>query len=257
MRNTSVDTLDSTRRAVLALSTTYAYGTLLHWHEHRRAQLLYGATGIMQVQSAQGAWVVPPQQAVWIPAGVSHQVCMLGVTTRSLYIEPADAPRSGEGCEVLGVNPLLQHLLAQAVGMPLLYDEKGRDGALVALLLHEVAAAPELPLHVPLPQEARLAALCTAFMQAPDIHRTAQDWSAQLHMSLRTFGRHFLEQTGMPFQQWRQRACVAHALSRLAQGDAVTTIAMDMGYDSPGAFSTMFTRIVGKPPSALRADLAV
>ena len=130
-------------------------------------------------------------------------------------------------------------------------------GALVALLLHEVAAAPELPLHVPLPQETRLAALCTAFMQAPDIHRTAQDWSVQLHMSLRTFGRHFLEQTGMPFQQWRQRACVAHALSRLAQGDAVTTIAMDMGYDSPGAFSTMFTRIVGKPPSALRADLAV
>lgn len=254
MTTPHIDELDSTDRPVLALAKRYEHGTLLPWHAHRRAQWLYGATGIMHVQTAQDAWIVPPQQAVWIPAQVPHQVHMLGVTTHSLYIEPARAPRHGATCEVLSVSTLLQHLLAEAVHMPVRYDEHGRDGALVELILHEVAASQPLPyLHIPLPQEPRLAALCTEFLNAPDIHRTAQDWSHTLHMSLRSFGRHFGAQTGLSFQDWRQRACVVHALSRLAQGEAVTTIALDMGYDSPGAFSTMFARVVGKPPSSMRA----
>lgn len=40
------------------------------------------------------------------------------------------------------------------------------------------------------------------------------------------------------------------ALSRLAVGDSVTRIALDLGYDSPAAFSTMFRRVLGHAPSA-------
>ncbi|BBN56719.1 hypothetical protein TRE132_48440 [Pseudomonas chlororaphis subsp. aurantiaca] len=54
----------------------------------------------------------------------------------------------------------------------------------------------------------------------------------------------------MSFVQWRQRACVVRALTRLAAGEAVTRIALDFGYDSPAAFSTMFRRVAGQPPSA-------
>ncbi|MDR3005182.1 MAG: helix-turn-helix transcriptional regulator [Acidovorax sp.] len=251
MHNQPLDAVDTTDRTVLALSTRYDPDTLLPWHQHRRAQLLYGATGVMQVQTAQGAWAVPPQQAVWIPAAVPHQVRMLGVTTRSLYIEPAQAPRADTGCVVLAASALLRQLLAEAVQMPLHYDPAGRDGALVTLLLHEVAAAPTLPLHLPQPADPRLAALCADFLQAPDIHQPAQDWAQRLHLSLRSFGRHFQAQTGISFQQWRQRACVAHALARLAAGAAVGTVALEMGYDSAGAFSTMFRRITGSAPSAL------
>ena len=53
----------------------------------------------------------------------------------------------------------------------------------------------------------------------------------------------------MAFGQWRQRACVLLALSRLASGDTVTAVALDLGYDSPAAFSTMFRRALGRPPS--------
>jgi AraC-like DNA-binding protein len=56
----------------------------------------------------------------------------------------------------------------------------------------------------------------------------------------------------MSFQVWRQQACLLTALPRLAAGEPVTTIALDLGYDSPAAFTTMFKRLVGISPSRYR-----
>ena len=66
---------------------------------------------------------------------------------------------------------------------------------------------------------ATLGAQCQAFMAAPDIRSRPQDWAGRLHMSPRSFSRHFREHTGMSYAQWRQRACVVLALARLAAGD--------------------------------------
>jgi AraC-like DNA-binding protein len=38
------------------------------------------------------------------------------------------------------------------------------------------------------------------------------------------------------------------ALERLAAGDPVTTVALDLGYDSPSAFITMFRSRLGATP---------
>lgn len=70
-----------------------------------------------------------------------------------------------------------------------------------------------------------------------------------MHVCLRTFNRLFRQQTGLSFSQWRQRGCVVLALARLAAGEAVTRIALDFGYESPAAFSTMFRRVLGQAPS--------
>jgi AraC-like DNA-binding protein len=37
-------------------------------------------------------------------------------------------------------------------------------------------------------------------------------------------------------------------MPRLAADEAVTTVALDLGYDSPAAFTTMFKRLLGVPP---------
>jgi AraC-like DNA-binding protein len=56
----------------------------------------------------------------------------------------------------------------------------------------------------------------------------------------------------MAFGAWRQQACLLAALSRLAAGNSVTAVALDLGYDSPNAFSTMFRKALGAPPSAFQ-----
>lgn len=67
MRNEKIDGFDRLNRDVVALGNDYAQGFFLPQHQHRRAQLLYGATGLMHVSTRDGEWVVPPQHAVWIP----------------------------------------------------------------------------------------------------------------------------------------------------------------------------------------------
>ena len=122
-------------------------------------------------------------------------------------------------------------------------------GSADGLLLHELARATHLPLHIPLPEEPRLLALCLAFLQRPDVHQSPVQWAEHSHLSLRTFSRHFRQQTGLSFVQWRQRACVVQALARLASGEPVTRIALDLGYENPAAFSSMFRRVLGHAPS--------
>ncbi|HGE6737075.1 TPA: helix-turn-helix domain-containing protein [Serratia marcescens] len=39
------------------------------------------------------------------------------------------------------------------------------------------------------------------------------------------------------------------ALPRLAAGEPVTTVALEMGYETPGAFSAIFKRLLGTLPS--------
>lgn len=249
MHNASIAVLDATPRAVVAVRTEYEYGHCLPLHTHRRSQLLYGSKGVMQVTTSLGTWVVPPQRSVWIPPQVPHEVLFLGVTTHSLYIEPAESVVTEERCRVIDVSPLMRNLLHEAVDMPLEYEEEGRDGILIKLLLHEIQRANQLALHIPMPTHERLLAICKTFLLTPDINVTPIRWAESLFISLRTFNRLFREQTGLSFGQWRQRACVVLALARLAEGHSVTTIALEMGYDSPAAFATMFRRTLGRPPS--------
>jgi AraC-like DNA-binding protein len=39
------------------------------------------------------------------------------------------------------------------------------------------------------------------------------------------------------------------ALSRLAAESPIATVALDLGYESPSAFTAMFKRALGRPPS--------
>lgn len=250
MLNISLSDVDHLARPIVAIGTDYSPGTLLDFHTHRRAQFLYGMTGLMEVDTDDGTWVVPPYSGVWLPAGKRHRVRMNGVSTRSLYIEPHAAPRSSPSCEVLVVTPLLHHLLLASANMPALYDETGRDGALAQLLLYELQQAPALPLFAPLPRDPQLASLCRDFLGRPHIHSLPESWARQLHRSQRTFNRLFRQQTGMSFAVWRQQACLMAALPRLLSGSSVTRTALELGYDSPGAFSNMFRKVLGQSPTS-------
>lgn len=250
MRNVPLSSVDHLDRTVLAIGTDYASGTLLDTHAHHRAQFLYGMSGLMEVDTDDGTWVVPPHNGVWIPALKPHRVRLWGVSTRSLYIEPAAAPRRGETCEVLLVSQLLHQLLLAAADISADYANQGRDACLMELMLHELRLAPSLPFYAPMPIEPRLAALARAFLQAPSVRIAPEVWAASLNLSVRQFSRVFRQQTGLNFAQWRQQACLLAALARLSAGTPVTTVALDVGYASSSAFAHRFRQAFGRPPSA-------
>ncbi len=129
------------------------------------------------------------------------------------------------------------------------YDPAGRDGLVMAPLVAELAAAPVIPLAVPYALSPALAARCHAFLERPNAHDAIDTWSAELGLGRRAFTRAFRRETGMSFAQWRQQACLLAALPRLASGEPVTSVALDLGYDSPAAFTAMFKRVLGTAPS--------
>jgi AraC-like DNA-binding protein len=259
MRHTRVDAYENAPRDVVATGNDYAAGYVLPAHAHRRGQLLYAATGVVSAVTDRGSWVVPPRRALWLPPGVPHEVHMSGaVSTRSVYVrrEAADAAGLPAYCQVIAVSPLLHALLLEAVDLPLQYALDGRDGRVMALLLDEIRTMPALPLNTPLPDEPRLRRLCRALLAAPALEIDVDAMAHKAGMSRRNFTRTFRQQTGMSFAAWRQQACLLAALTRLGGGEAVTTVAIELGYASASAFSAAFRRTLGAPPSRYLAQHA-
>src|SRR6185312_17285961 len=56
--------------AIAAMPKDFVAGFEILPHSHQRAQLIYATTGTMRVATDSGVWVVPPQRALWMPAGI-------------------------------------------------------------------------------------------------------------------------------------------------------------------------------------------
>jgi len=150
---------------------------------------------------------------------------------------------------VLAVSPLLRELILRACALPVAYDEAGSDGRLMALILDEIAALKTVPLDLPLPRDGRLGRICRALSAEPGDAHTLSDWGREAGASPRTLARLFVKETGLTFAAWRQRARLLAATAMLAAGEPITRIALDLGYESPSAFTAMFKRALGAPPS--------
>jgi AraC-like DNA-binding protein len=242
-------------RPVLVLGIDYPDGYEAAPHRHRRAQFLYGSSGVVLVSTTEGSWMMPPERGLWIPPGTEHSVRMLGqVAMCSVYIDEAAFPAPFDRCEVVGVSGLLRSILIAAPAIAAQYDEAGRDGALVNLLLHELRGLSPLPLSLPLPRHPRLAGKCRRFIENPSPHDTIDTWSDDVGMSRRTFTRLFKQETGCTFVEWRQKACLMSALPQLAEGHSVTSIALALGYENPASFTAMFKRLLGAAPTEYRTQ---
>lgn len=260
MRDTVIDPYEDLPRSVLVTANDYPAGSTFPMHAHRRGQFAFASRGAISVATPDGRWLVPPQRACWVPAGVSHEMTMSGnVTMLNAFVlqRDADAARMPAHCVVYGVSALLRQLLQEAVDLPPLYDEEGRAGKLMSMLVAEMAFMPRLTLHAPLPQDPRLARVCRQLFEAPSIAAELDAMAAQAGMSRRTFTRSFRAQTGASFADWRQQVCLLAAIDRLSQAQAVTRVALDLGYASPSAFASAFRRVLGETPTqyvARRAD---
>ncbi|MEQ1866018.1 MAG: helix-turn-helix transcriptional regulator [Micropepsaceae bacterium] len=237
-------------RPVAALVDEYPSGFVDPKHSHQRAQLIFATSGVMTITTDEASFVIPPQRALWIPPNLEHEaVCRGPVSLKTLYIDMAARPNLPKACRAIEVSSLLRELIVEATQIPIEYDESGRDGRIMNLILDEITATTPARLHVPMPSDARLARACKAILANPADTKTLDDLARSINMGRRTFTRLFRHQTGMSFAAWRQHVRLMEALARLATGQRVTNVAFDIGYNSPSAFTAMFRRTFGVSPS--------
>lgn len=242
--------VESASAAVLCRATDYPAGWQVAPHAHSKHQLLHAIHGVMSVRADAGHWVVPPSRGLWVPAGMTHSIrCVGEVHMRSLFVRRDAAPHLSTRCEAVVISPLLRELIRAAAQVVQPYQPESRDGRLMRLLLDELLALPVLPLHLPMPTDERALAICHRLQQRPGDASTLSDWAARLQVDAKTIQRLFAAETGMTFGRWRQQARLLRALELLAAGEKIIDIALALGYDSPGAFATMFRKHFGQTPS--------
>ena len=245
------------RRPLLVRAFDYAKGETTGRHRHDAAQLVYAVSGTMTVMAEQGLWVVPSLRAVWIPAGLMHEVVVQSpVSMRTAYLYSGLAAALPDSCVVVSVSPLLRELLVEASGFPESYRYEARCRLIIDLLLEELRVADQLPLSLPEPRDARLRRVTESLRRAPGDPRSLEAWADMAGASKRTLARLFERETGMSFRHWRQQARLLIALQKLANGEAVSAVAMDLGYATPSAFTQMFRQALGVVPSAYFKDEA-
>src|ERR1700761_2565300 len=118
-----------------------AHGERIDWHDHAEHQLVCPRSGVLQVHTDRGAWVVPPGRAVWLPAGVPHSHRAYGQTRMLTLAFPADvSPLSTDEPVVVPAGPLLREAIAELAGDRALGSEDRAD-------LHRVVLRRLTPAH--------------------------------------------------------------------------------------------------------------
>lgn len=250
----------SRMRPLRAKARLMAHDMDIQPHHHPWGQLVFSMAGAVRVEALQAgqalAFIVPPSRAVWIPPGVEHAVRAIEqADLRTMYVDPSarlDEEPDWQRCRVLDVSPLLRELVralasvAEGRDEPLAPDP--HEAMLIPLIVAELRRAAPVALGLALPRDKRLRRLCEALLADPQQDAALQAWAREVGASERTLARLFRQELGTSYRHWRQQLLLAQALSLAARKRPLASIASELGYATPSAFSAMVKRAVGMSP---------
>jgi AraC-like DNA-binding protein len=242
------------------LSGTYPFeigeGFITGWHHHDLHQLEYAFEGVAQVETATGLYLLPPQQAIWIPAGTEHCTTLSRVRTVSAFFDPALGLDAGARARVLAVAPVIREMLLHGrrwpIDRPSTSPAVDRFFGVLADLIVESLDQKEI-LWLPASQHplVRAAMKFTTDHQSEAI--TINDVCRAVGVSERSLRRSFATETGMPWRQYLLQSRLLRAMALLAQTQPnVLAVAMTVGFDSVSGFTRAFRRYTGETPLAYR-----
>src|SRR5262249_5339483 len=149
-QHASLDPRANPSAPLTTLSYEFANAYCIPDHLHDADQLVFASKGVMTVRTEQGVWIVPPQRAVWIPARTVHSITMSGcVSMRTLYFAPKFIPSLPRSCCVMNIDTLMKELILYACRVPAWTSKVPTQRHLLGILMHQLQAAPSIPLQLP------------------------------------------------------------------------------------------------------------
>jgi AraC-like DNA-binding protein len=223
-------------------------------HSHQKGQLVVASHGSVMCRAPGGLWIVPPQGAVWIPAGVLHSNCVSDHgKVYVVFIDP-QASMLPSTCCTFTISSLVRELIHRLSVFPPLYPVEGPTSRLGRVLLDELVQMSTEQMFLPISSDSRIQHLAASLLNDPGDRGKVDELAARYAMSERTFARLVVRETGMTLGRWRQRLHILVALQRLSAGASVQAVSLDLGYENPSAFITMFKKTLGKSPRRFLAE---
>jgi len=218
-------------------------------HSHARGQLIACERGVLSVETGGRTWVVPARHALWLPPHHVHESRMLRPFQGwTLYIARPACVGLPARASLFAVTPLLWEAAMRSAQ----WSSTSRAPAqerLSQVIVDEIRGSRPQPIALSLPRDPRLVRIAGEVLRDPASDRGLAAWARLGGVSSRTLSRRFVEETSLTFRAWGQRARLIRALELLADGAAVTTIAIELGYASVSAFIAMFKRALGVTPA--------
>lgn len=233
-------------------------GVVTGWHRHPYHQVEYALQGVAEVETPVGRYLLPPQQAIWIPAGLPHSTRLFDVRSVSVFFDPSMLPGPADRARVLAAAPVIREMIAYGVRWPI-----GRPASdTTADSFFEVLARlvldwldHETPLWLPATTDPVIGAV----MAHTDDHLptvTAASVCRAVGLSERTLRRRFPAVAGMSWRAYTLQSRLLRAMALLSDREiTVLDVATAVGFDSPSAFTRAFQKATGEPPSAYRRRL--
>ena len=251
------------RRGGRALGGSYLYegdGLITGWHSHEVHQIEYALHGVVEVETDSAHYLLPPQQAAWIPAGLEHQAVMNpDVKTVAVMFDPALVTAPGDRARILAVSPLIREMMIYALRWQIDRadgdDESDSFFHTLANLVSE-ALDHEAPLSLPTCDHPIVAA-AMAFTKEHLDAVSADEVSRAVSVSERTLRRLFHDTLGLSWRTYLLHARMLRAMALLAGPDqSVQDTASTVGFDSLSSFTRAFAQFCGETPSAYRKRVA-
>jgi AraC-like DNA-binding protein len=129
------------------------------------------------------------------------------------------------------------------------YDEGSAEQRLLRVILDRLPTLSLPPLHLPEPEDDRLRHITGILSKEPSNKKSLSELAHFAALTERNAERLFRSETGMTFGKWRQQLRLITALQKLADGESVTNVALDVGYSDVSAFIAMFKTILGITPA--------
>jgi AraC-like DNA-binding protein/quercetin dioxygenase-like cupin family protein len=251
------------RRGGQARAGSYVYEghrLVTGWHSHDMHQIEYAVSGVVEVETASAHYLLPPQQAAWIPAGLSHQATMnADVRTVSVMFDPPLVPGAGDRARILAVSPLIREMVIYALRWPI--DRAEGDAVsdgFFRTLGHLVSDAldHEAPLSLPTSDDPIVAA-ALAYTKDHLDSVSAAEVSRAVAVSERTLRRQFNAVLGLSWRTYLLQARLLRAMALLAgRGHSVREVATAVGFDNVSSFARAFAQYSGETPSSYRRRVA-
>ncbi|WP_206185531.1 helix-turn-helix domain-containing protein [Sphingosinicella sp. CPCC 101087] len=234
----------------VAIRTTYPPHFRSEWHAIDLGQLIYPSRGVMTLHIRSGAWVVPPLRGCWVPAHEEHRVeTRTGLEMHSVYCRRL-AGLMPNASGIVPISPFLRELILTMTDFADDHPGATIGEKIDSLLLGEISPQPQPPLALPEPSDPALVRIADALRADPSDARQLQDWARELGTTTRSLARAFARESRMPFTEFRRQVRLHAAMERLARGEAVTNVALDVGFSSTSNFIAMFRRATGLTPKA-------
>jgi len=219
-------------------------------HNHNWGQFVYANQGVMAVITDEGRYLIPPEQGVWVPATIDHEIITsTDVELTSLYIENEQAEELPVFCQVVNVSPFLKVLLNEAKTVKSGYQWQSTAGRLLRLIRDTISTAKPIDLQLPYPKDKRLKEIVSRLQKFPALKTDLNSWGKFVGASVRTLSRTFKRETGITYSEWKQRLNIQIAIKQLYMGESVGNIAINLGYESSSAFIYMFKKHMKVTPS--------